>query len=171
MKLIPLTRGLFVQVDDIDYVSLSKYKWYAQKCKYTFYATRVYYVGMKQIRIYMHREIMQTPDNMKCDHWDHNGLNCQRHNLRNASHAENARNRISHGKSKYKGVSFDRGKAQVHISIKGKLKNLGRFNNEVEAACTYDLAAVRYHGSFANLNFPEKTEEYKLLISQGNEKG
>lgn len=40
MKTIPLTRGLFAQVDDEDHPYLSQFTWYADKSRNTFYAAR-----------------------------------------------------------------------------------------------------------------------------------
>lgn len=42
MKQIPLTQGMFALVDDENYPELSKYKWYAQKVKYGYYAAHAY---------------------------------------------------------------------------------------------------------------------------------
>ncbi len=36
MKLIPLTQGQFAIVDDEDFESLNRFKWYARKTKYGF---------------------------------------------------------------------------------------------------------------------------------------
>lgn len=83
-------------------------------------------------------------------------------NLRNCTVAENSRNyakRIS-GSSSYRGVvwvSRDR-KFAANISFGGRRISLGHFDDEIEAAKSYDRAAVKYHGEFATLNFPALTK-------------
>lgn len=101
--LIPLTQGKFTIVDAEDYNWLSQYKWYASKCKNTFYACRV--EGGTTIR--MHREIMRAPKGLICDHIDHNGLHNRKGNLRLCTNAQNSYNQqpCANGTSKYKGVS------------------------------------------------------------------
>lgn len=48
MKLIPLTKGKFTQVDDEDFKELNKHKWYAKMDKYGFYAARSITVSSKK---------------------------------------------------------------------------------------------------------------------------
>lgn len=92
------------------------------------------------------------------DHIDGDRKNNKLTNLRLASKKENMWN--SKGKpnktSEYKGVSWDRvrNKWAVYIKYDNKVKNVGRFNNEVEAALTYDKWAREKFGKFALLNFP-----------------
>lgn len=83
MKLIPLTQGLFAKVDDEDYEYLNQFKWMATKVRTTFYAIRNVQINGKWKHLSMHREIMQTPDDMETDHKDWDGCNNQRHNMRN----------------------------------------------------------------------------------------
>ena len=60
---------------------------------------------------------------------------------------------------------------RAFVTINNTPRYLGMFRTEEEAACVHDLAAYRQHGEYARLNFPDKIEEYKHLISEGNEKG
>jgi AP2-like factor (euAP2 lineage) len=56
--------------------------------------------------------------------------------------------------SPYKGVSFDKARLKwaAYIKYDGKVKNLGRFDNEEEAAVKYNEYASKYFGEHAFLN-------------------
>jgi hypothetical protein len=176
MKLIPLTRGLFAQVDDEDYDWLMQKKWYATKVPNTFYAKGAICSKNKVTTLMMHRMILSAPKGIDVDHKDRNGLNNQRNNIRLCTRVQNNVNRKAAGRSKYLGVYFHRynkpyGSYEyitAAITFKGKLKCLGTFSTEELAAEAHDIKAFEYYGEFANLNFPEKIE-YKLQISIRNE--
>lgn len=77
--------GIFVTVDDNDYLNVSRYKW----CL----SSRGYAMRTEDGKtIFMHRQIMNTPKGFSTDHVDGDKLNNQRFNLRVCSHAENMRN-------------------------------------------------------------------------------
>lgn len=160
MKLIKLTRGLFAQVDDADYEWLNQWKWHAIKSKHTFYVGRnsSRKEGKRTI-IKMHRLIMDTPKGMDVDHQDHNGLNCQRHNMRNCTRTQNQANKTPRGRSKFLGVLVcggsgrNKGLITAQIQSNHQKVHLGCFETEEEAAKAYDKAAKLHHGEFANLNF------------------
>lgn len=156
MKEIQLTRGLVALIDDEDYELVSQYNWHARRGNNTFYAT-----VKNSIHIHMHRLILGLDKNdLEVDHIDGNGLNNQRSNLRKATSTQNKVNRPKvhiGSSSQYKGVCWDknRNKWQANITVDYKLKYLGRFNSEEEAARAYDKAASELHGEYSILNFKE----------------
>lgn len=159
MKKIPLSRGLFVLVDDEDFEELNQFKWSVMKSKDCFYAVRNFRISKgKKITILMHRQILKlTNPKILGEHRDGNGLNNQRYNLRISTHSENMRNTrpVKTGVSIYKGVSWAKknNKWQVSIQVNKERIFLGLFVNEIEAAIAYDKAAKLHHGEFAWLNF------------------
>jgi hypothetical protein len=92
---------------------------------------------------------------MEVDHHDGNGLNCQRINLRIATHAENQRNQrlTKQNTSGFKGVGWNkRDKAwQARIKVNGKLKHLGYFSDPVDAYAAYCKASAEMHGEFGRV--------------------
>ena len=152
MKLIKLTQGKFAQVDDADFEWLNQWKWFAAKRKHTYYAGRIISKPF-QDTILLHRFIMDTPKGVEVDHVDHNGLNCQRHNMRNCKHSQNVANKIPSGRSKYLGVFYNGNYIRAHIQVNGNKIHLGYHATEENAARAYDKAARIHHKEFANLNF------------------
>ena len=154
MKEIKLTQGKVALVDDEDFEYLNQFKWYASKIDNTYYACRCQRIGKIHKKYMIHRVIMNTPANMVTDHIDHNGLNNQKNNLRICTTAQNQMNKLP--QNKYKGVYFDKRKNHTYIkaSIKlgGKLKHLGFFNTDKDAAIAYNIKARELFGEFANLN-------------------
>jgi len=149
MKEIPLTQGKVALVDDADYERLSKFKW----CYNDGYAVCKPRRGQK---IYMHREIMQTPKGMEVDHANSCGLDNRRENMRNCTRSQNQANRgcQSNNKYGYKGVSFSNRekKFRAMIQIGGRKIHVGYFYTAKEAAMAYNDAAKNVHGEFAKLN-------------------
>ena len=156
---IRLTRGKFTIVDQDDFEKLKEYKWHItdsrSRCRY---AVRTVRKGGKRRRCAMHRVISQAPEGLFVDHINRNGLDNRRGNLRIVTAQQNSWNtRLGRGqgKSKYKGVGWDNDKQKwrATIYIDNKLKHLGRFEDEKEAAATYDRTAKKYRGEYAFLNF------------------
>jgi hypothetical protein len=77
-------------------------------------------------------------------------------NLRLATLRQNNCNKksLEGSTSKYLGVHIAAatGKPTASISINNKIKYLGTFTNEQDAALAYNKAALEAHGEFANLN-------------------
>ena len=164
MKEIKLTQGKIAIVDDMDYEYLSQFKWHAKKHglrSEIWYAARTTSRKLgNQKTILMHKEILGiTGREFEIDHIDHNGLNNCRINLRRCTHRQNMANCVASktGSSKYKGVSIHSTtkKFVVHIYVSGKLKYLGSFDNEIEAAKCYDENSIANYGEFAYINFKQ----------------
>jgi hypothetical protein len=159
VKEIPLTHGLFALVDDSDYVILSKYKWHATTIhrdgKVSYRAART---GrpISPIPVLMHRQIMGFPEGKQVDHINGNPLDNRRANLRICENAQNNRNKglTKASTSGYKGVSFSKqiGKWRAYIVTNYRQTSLGLFDNPLDAAKAYNVAALKYHGEFARLN-------------------
>lgn len=165
MKTIQLTQGQVTLVDDEDYDLLSQYKWYALRCKNKtnkFYAITTVLdrsvPGRRQRFIKMHRFLMNLLDpKILVDHKDGNSLNNQKANLRISTNSQNVSNSIlPPNQTGYIGVYFSRRKKnpyKVTIMVLGKHIALGNYNNVIDAAKVYDIAAKKYHGEFAKSNF------------------
>jgi hypothetical protein len=156
IRYIPLTRGKFAIVDTADYEELAQHKWLASgDDNRGFYAAR----RARDKVLLMHRVIMDPPEGAVVDHIDHNSLNNRRSNLRLCTQKENSRNAVPNrrGTSRFKGVYFLKrtGKWIATINYNGKTMHLGSFDDEIEAAKTYDRKAHELFGEFAYLNFPE----------------
>ena len=158
MRTIALTQGYLALVDDADFERVSAHKWCATRCKTNVYGIRKVKTSEGRITSQLlHRFIMGvTGREIDVDHEDHNGLNCQRHNLRKCVRGENDGNRRkARGASQFKGVSWDSSRCVWRACIRiEKTVHLGYFADEVQAALAYDTAARIRFGAFANCNFP-----------------
>ena len=148
----------FASVDDEDYDRVSAMgKWTPLECKNgKVYAVKCF--GGKP-NIKLHRYIMGFPEGFQIDHKDNSGLNCQKSNLRKCTNTENSRNKRkpSNNTSGYKGISKLGDRWQAGIGHNYAHIYIGLYKTKIEAARAYDKAAMKYHGEFAWLNFPEKS--------------
>lgn len=200
MKLIELSKTgtrnngkYFVQVDDEDLEWLNQWRWSIFRARKAIYAIRktmgkrIKGQPRKMLkRYFMHREVMRRhgrlDESLFLDHADRNPLNCQKYNLRNATHGQNAvnKNSLENSTSKYLGVCKTTDKRSPTIKYgwmsciraNKKTKHLGRFSftkeGEIQAALAYNEAAKKYHGEFANLNcVPIPTIPFKQYLSHG----
>lgn len=155
MKEILLTQGKVALVDDEDFDRVNQFKWHAHiSNRGVYYARRSLSGSNKKQRL--HSFIL--PKVKRIDHWDGDGLNCQKNNLRKASQAENTYNlkKRKNTTSRYKGVSWHTRQQVWRSQLQFNRRNifLGYFEKERDAAIAYDLAAKIYFGEFARINFP-----------------
>jgi AP2 domain/HNH endonuclease len=164
MKIILLTQGKIATVDDDDYERISKHKWYYKGG----YAVRSSREDGTLRTIFMHREIMHTPDGMVTDHINGDGLLNRKRNLRVCTHNQNIMNSkkvTSFGgentSSIFRGVSWNKQNKRwvAYIKIDNRLIYLGVYKNEIKAAESYNKAARKYHGEFSSLNKIAKVQK------------
>jgi hypothetical protein len=149
---IPLTRGMVAYIDDADAVLVLQYKWHAHESESERFYAAAYGGGGRRNRryIYMHRLITGSDFT---DHWDGDGLNNRRKNLRPCTESQNHCNRRkSKGtSSQFKGVWFDKSRKKwaAEIKLDRKKRFLGRFDTEEEAAEVRRKIPFELHGEFA----------------------
>lgn len=156
---ISLTRNKYALVDDEDYTFLNQWVWeyFINKRTKQEYAIRRLYLNGKRVTIWMHREIMKTPEDLVTDHKDGLGLNNQKDNLRNCTQHQNRMNNKlqTNNTSGFTGVSW----CAYHkkwvggIKFKGKKIRTTYYSSKEDAAIARDDLAKQYFGKFARLNY------------------
>jgi hypothetical protein len=138
-------------VDDCDFQKAISRKWHLTKDGYARSTTTPY--------ICLHQLVLgKLSSGKEVDHKNGDGLDCQKGNLRAATHQQNGANlkKQKRNKSGFKGVWYWRkvGKYQAYITKRKSRKHLGLFESAIEAAKAYDEAAKELFGEFAKTNFP-----------------
>ena len=172
-------------VDDEDYEKVMERKWYAWES-----GSGKYYAMGGSRDTSVHRLVMHDPKGFDIDHINGDPLDNRKENLRVCTRAQNAQNRPlrKDSASGYKGVYEVKkptrrkyikktGEVTYHESMPKKrfyayIGNpeattktprsikLGYFHTAEEAAECYDRKAIEMYGEFAQVNFPEKMNEY-----------
>ena len=108
-------------------------------------------------RIYVYLTTGANIDGLLIDHKNNDASCNTADNLRLATRSQNNANRKP--RSKYKGVSLHRktGLWRARISVNAK-ETVSYHKTAEQAARAYDRLAIKAHGSFAYLNFPEELD-------------
>jgi len=164
MKEIELSLGRLVWIDDSEFEFLNQWRWRARRYNQNWYAEREEFISGKRRKITMHRAIMGIIDKtVEIDHRDGNGLNNQRSNLRIATHSQNRQNRKRqlNNTTGFIGVYWHKKRKEFRAQIKvdGKKIHHGKFASAIEAAKVRDAIAIKLHGEFAVLNFPQTAKD------------
>lgn len=149
-------------VDDEDADMCNSFRWQAMHKK-----SGVIYAGNALLfqgqTIRMHRLIMQADYGVQVDHIDGDGLNNQKSNLRFATNGQNMMNRKKfEGKtSQFKGVHWDKQFSMWRTAIRkdGKLRSVGRWKTEREAAAMYNVLSRELFGEYGLRNASITPEE------------
>ena len=109
------------------------------------------------IHVLVAHEWVVNPDSKRnVDHIDGCKTNNHFENLRWATHTENAQNMKirANTSSVYKGVAFHKPnrKWRTQLTFDGKVRHIGYFETEREAAEAYNAAATEHYGVYAKLN-------------------
>lgn len=140
----------FTLIDDDDFERVSAHKWHVSQKE------KSYAKGTKK-DIYLHRFILNARKEQSIDHINGDRLDNRKKNLRFATDSQNNCNtglRCTN-KSGYKGVFFSKNakKWSAQIALFHRSTHLGYFNDVIEAAKAYDVAAKEHFGVFAKTNF------------------
>jgi hypothetical protein len=163
MKQIQLSgknNNLYALVDDSNYDSLIRYKWYLHRKGYV-RRNRRSINGIKDtLPISMHGLVLGSKEGFVIDHINNNKLDNRKENLRFITNRQNIRRRGKQKNSKtgYKGVYVCKTKGlkslryNVYIRVNKKLLFVGYFKNKIKAAKAYNVASKKYHGEFGYQN-------------------
>ena len=159
MKILTTVNSHSIQVSDEDYIYLLGFSWFG---KIENGVRRAVTCSIKDKTHQMSRMILKRRGIIfkhEVDHKDRDQFNNQFENLRPATRSQNQMNRKvqSNNITGYKGVCFDTraDKYAARITVNKYRIQLGYYLDPTEAAKAYDLAAKKYFGEFAWLNFPQ----------------
>jgi hypothetical protein len=142
-------------VDAADSAMVSAHRWRVTRYPRGFFS----YPAMKGRGHALHRWLAGAQRGQIFDHANRIVLDSRRTNIRPASLAQNAWNKVRRkhewNSSIYVGVSLNHKGWDARIRCNGVLYKLGLFASEIDAARAYDAKCLELRGEFAVLNFPE----------------
>jgi hypothetical protein len=135
-------------VDDEDFEHLNKFHWFLSNRGYAYRSS-----GGKSLL--MHKEVLVCDEGKVVDHINGDKLDNRRSNLRQATHAENMRNRKMqvNNKSGFRGVHQKKkdGLWYAQIKVNGIQKFLGSFKNPLDASVAYEKESQKEYGEFRRI--------------------
>jgi len=133
----------YTKLDASDYEKVKNVKWYKRQ-KYVMGS-----IGEK--KVFLHRFIMDTPDDMFTDHINGDVLDNRKCNLRICTKAENTRNRAN--RKNVAGIKLvPSGRYSAVITVQYKVIYLGTFDTEKEAVQARIDAEIKYFGEYRASN-------------------
>lgn len=138
---------------DKEFAWLDKYKWHRSGHGYAA-GVIILEDGSKKHET-MHRYIISPEKQTVIDHINGNKLDNRLSNMRTGTQRQNTLNSIHRGGSSiFKGVCWDsrENKWRAYITVNRKRIELGKFLDELQAAKTYNTAALIYFGEWARVN-------------------
>jgi len=146
-----LTRGKVTLIDKVDLAAALTYRWHAH-----FDGAYWSVASHAHPTLYLHRLLLNAPEDRYVDHINGDGLDNRRVNIRLATNGQNqwnSRKRLG-TTSCYKGVHFRKDRARWYARIKycQRSYHIGTFESERDAAHAYNMKARELFGEFARLN-------------------
>jgi len=138
-----------------DYNLIKNYCW--EKDSRGYIATKI-----NNAIIFMHRLVMNCPDNMDIDHIYHNTWDNRKNEMRIVTESQNAMNRkiYKNNTSGVKGVGWNKlmNKWHAYITVNKVLINLGYYDNFNDAVEIRKYAEDKYFGEYNYKENPESTD-------------
>jgi hypothetical protein len=151
----------FIRIDTDDLNKIKKFNWVIHPKDKKFYISTKMKIKGKQKNIQLHRFIMNIYNpNIFVDHKNGNTFDVRKSNLRFCNQYQNRHNSKirKDNSSGYKGVYWHKNNNKwcCRIGCNNRKIFLGYFDNKIDAAKTYNKAALKYHGEFARINNCQK---------------
>lgn len=153
-KMIALRNGGITLVDDADAEWLTRYSWAGYTMR-----SGLRYATTSDLgeRVYMHRLIVGAAPGMEVDHRNGDGLDNQRVNLREVTHAQNLQNRHrGYGRTGERNVTvLPSGRFFVKLEIEGKPLCFGTYDTLAEAVHVARQARLEHFPFSVETETPE----------------
>jgi len=161
-RIIPLTKGEFAVVSEIDYARVSQWSWQYQSDSNPYAKRTSTSPDGARHSVYLHRFVMNAPAGLIVNHNNGDTLDCRRGNLKLVSSLENSTlYKVRRGRYGYHGVNHRKPYAepgkknfQARAHLNGVRVSLGSYTTPDEAARAYDYFMVEHYDIHAPTNFP-----------------